>query len=77
MTMTRGRLVVLGGLSLYLFVFGFACGMACDRIQADRERTVVLQRYDEAVQQWHAFLMAAERRAETHIADGAPDQEVR
>ena len=77
MTMTRGRLVVLGGLSLYLFVFGFACGVACDRIQADRERTVVLQRYDEAVQQWHSFLMTAERRAETHTADGAALQEVR
>jgi hypothetical protein len=77
MTMTRGRLVVLGGLSFYLFVFGFACGVACDRIQADRERAVVLQRYDEAVQQWHAFLLTAERRAETHTADGAADQVVR
>jgi hypothetical protein len=27
MMMTRGRLVVLGGLSLYLFVFGFAGGV--------------------------------------------------
>ena len=26
MVMTRGRLVVLGGLSLYLFVLGFADG---------------------------------------------------
>jgi hypothetical protein len=27
MMMTRGRLVVLGGLSLYLFVLGFADGV--------------------------------------------------
>ena len=77
MTMTRGRLVVLGGLSLYLFVFGFACGVACDRIQACRERTAVVRRYDEAVQQWHSFLMASERRPEIHTVDGATDQVVR
>ena len=77
MTMTRGRLVVLGGLSLYLFVFGFACGVVCDRIQACRERTAVFQRYDEAVQQWYALLMAADPRTETHTADGASGQGVR
>jgi hypothetical protein len=77
MRMTRARLAVLGGLSLYLFIFGFACGLACDRIGADRERAVVLQRYDEAVRQWHTFLMASERRAEAQTVDGASDQEVR
>jgi hypothetical protein len=70
-------LVVLGGLSLYLFVFGFSCGAACDRIQACRERTAAFQRYDEAVQQWYSFLMASERRAEIHAVDGVPDREVR
>jgi hypothetical protein len=71
MMMTRGRLVVLGGLSLYLFVLGFAGGMASERIRFDRERTAVLHRYDLAVRQWHGFLMAAERRAEGPAADGA------
>jgi hypothetical protein len=71
MMMTRGRLVVLGGLSLYLFVLGFAGGMASERIRFDRERTAVLHRYDLAVRQWHGFLMAAERRAEAPAADGA------
>lgn len=77
MMMTRGRLVVLGALSLYLFVLGFAGGMASERIRFDRERAAVLHRYDDAVRQWHAFLMAAERRAEAPPADGAPARVVR
>jgi hypothetical protein len=77
MMMTRGRLVVLGGLSLYLFVLGFAGGMASERIRFDRERTAVLHRHDEAVRQWRAFLMAAERRAEASPDDGAPARVVR
>jgi len=36
MMRTRGRLIVLGALSLYLFVFGFACGMACALIPVVR-----------------------------------------
>ena len=77
MMLTRGRMVVLGGLSLYLLLLGFAGGMASERIRFDRERTAVLHRYDEAVRKWHGFLMAAERRAEGHPADGAPGHVVR
>jgi hypothetical protein len=77
MTMTRGWMVVLGGLSLYLLTLGFAAGMASERIRFDLARTAVLHRYDEAVRQWHAFLMAAERRAEAPPTDGAPARVVR
>lgn len=77
MMMTRGWMVVLGGLSPYLFVLGFAAGMASERIRFDRERTAVLHRYDEAVRQWQAFLMTADRRAEAGSADGAPVRVVR
>jgi hypothetical protein len=56
MMMTRGRMVVLGGLPLYLLVRGFAAGMASERIRFDWERTAVLHRYDDAVRQWQAFL---------------------
>jgi hypothetical protein len=77
MTKTRGWMVVLGGLSLYLLLLGFAAGMASERIRFDRERTAVLHRYDDAVRQWHGFLMAAERRAEAPFADGAPAHVVR
>jgi hypothetical protein len=77
MTKTRGRLVVVGGLSLYLFVLGFAGGTASERIRFDRERTAVLHRYDETVRHWQAFLMTAERRVEAGSADGAPARVVR
>ncbi|MDO8476799.1 MAG: hypothetical protein Q7W02_11550 [Candidatus Rokubacteria bacterium] len=77
MMMTRGRMVVLGGLSLYLLALGFGAGMASERIGFDRERTAVLHRYDDAVRQWHGFLMAAERRAEAPAADGAQAKVVR
>jgi len=69
--MTRGRMVVVSALSLYLLALGFAGGMASERIRFDRERTAVLHRYDDAVRQWHAFLMRAERRAEALPASGA------
>jgi len=72
MTLTRGRTVVLGGLSLCLLVLGFAGGRTTERIRFDRERTAVLHRYDDTVRQWHAFLTAAARRAESLPTDGAP-----
>ena len=71
MTETRGQLVALGGLPLYLFVRGLAEGMVSERIRSDRQRTAVLHRPDEAVRQWQGFLMAAERRAKAPSADGA------
>ena len=77
MLLTRGRIVLLGGLSLYLLVLGFAGGMALERVRFDQERTAALHRYDEAGREWHGFLMAAERRAEAAPADGAPDPVVR
>ena len=77
MMMTRGRLVALGGLSLHVFVLGFAGGMASEPIRFDRERTAVLHRYDEAARQWQGFLMGAEQQAEAPSADGAPTHVVR
>lgn len=74
MTRVRGRMVVLGSLSLYFLALGFAAGMASERIRFDRERTVALNRYDQAVRQWHGFLMGAEQRAEARGADGARTQ---
>lgn len=74
MTNTRGRMVVLGGLSLYLLVLGFAAGMASERIRFDGERTAVLHRYDDAVRQWHGFLMRTERRADAPAPVGPPAQ---
>jgi len=67
MPVTRIRTVVLFGASLHLAVMSFAGGGATERIRVNRERGEVLHRYDEAVQEWHEFRMAAERR----LADGS------
>lgn len=64
MLVTRTRMVVPFGVFLYVAVMAFAGGVAAERIRFDGERGVVLHRYDEAVQQWHEFLMTAERRLE-------------
>jgi hypothetical protein len=64
-TITRRRMMVAAGLALYLLAVGFAGGMAAERIRFDRERGIVLARYDEAVKQWHQFLMRAERAVES------------
>jgi hypothetical protein len=73
MRMTRIRLALLISASLYVAVMAFAGGVAAERIRFDRERGVVLQRYDEAVHQWHKFLMTAERgqQAESPVAADA------
>jgi len=42
-------------------VIGFLAGMATDRIRHDRERGVVLAKYEQALQQWRQHLMAIER----------------
>lgn len=71
----RTRVVVLIGASLYVGAMAFAGGVAAERIRFDRQRATVLQRHDEAVQQWHQFLMAAEQRqveAESAAGDAAP-----
>lgn len=65
MPATRARTVVLIGASFYLM--SFAGGVAAERIRFDLERGEVLHHYDEAVQEWHEFRMAAERR----LADGS------
>lgn len=75
MMLTRGRVMVLGGVSLYLLVLSFAGGVAVERVRFDRQRAAVLHRYDEAVRQWHQFLMVAERRAQAAPADGASANE--
>jgi sensor domain CHASE-containing protein len=62
MITTRARVVVLIGAFLYVSVMAFAGGVAAERIRFDRQRAAVLQRHEEALQQWHQFLMAAEQR---------------
>jgi len=60
MSSKRRRWILGGALGLYLIGLGFVGGIAGDRIRFDRQRTAVLTRYDEAGQQWHAYLMQLE-----------------
>jgi len=70
--MKRWRWTILNGvLGLYLAGLGFLGGIVAERIRFDTQRKVVLQRFDEAVRQWHAYLITLEReaRAEGHRED--------
>ena len=61
MTARRRRLRLFAGIALTGLVTGFLAGMATDRVRHDRERSIVLARYEQALQQWRAHLMAIER----------------
>ena len=74
MTPTGKRVLGAAGLALYLVTFGFAGGMAAERIRFDRERAAVLHRYDAAVRDWHQFLIGAERQATARSTDGSKEQ---
>lgn len=78
MTTKRTRAVVLIGASVYMTAMAFAGGVAAERIRFDRQRVAVLHRHDEAVQEWHRFLMATEQRqGESRSAAGDAAQVVR
>lgn len=75
MITNRTRVLVLIGTSLYVNAMAFAGGVAAERIRLDRERAAVLQRHEEAVQERHRFLIAAEQRkvdAESTAGDAGP-----
>ena len=72
--MTRARIVVVAGLSLYLLGMAFACGMLTERIWFDQRRTAVLDRYNDTIREWHQSRMLAERQAMTYPSDGTGEQ---
>lgn len=74
MITNRTRVLVLIGTSLYVSAMAFAGGVAAERIRLDRQRAAV-QRHEEAVQERHRFLAAAEQRrvdAESTADDAGP-----
>jgi hypothetical protein len=73
MTMTRRKLVVLGGLSLYLMAMAFAAGVITDRLQFDQQRAALLKRYDEQMRNWHRVRILMERQVSSRLAD--PDRD--
>jgi hypothetical protein len=60
---SRMRLMGIG-LGVYLLGFGMLAGVMVDRLWYDHRRSEVLERYEQAVRQWRAQLMALERAGE-------------
>jgi hypothetical protein len=48
----------------YLLVVGVLAGVAMDRMLWDRERSDVLDRYDQALREWKTYRIALEKSAE-------------
>ena len=60
----RGRrALIVVGLGLYLVGFGMLTGVAVERMRYDQKRAVVLDRYEEALRQWHAVRISLEQSA--------------
>jgi hypothetical protein len=58
------RITVMGVVvGSYLLGLGVLAGVVIDRMQFDRQRSEVLHRYEEALQQWHMYQMALEKDA--------------
>ena len=65
--MQARRKALIGiGLGLYLVGFGMLAGVAVERMRFDHKRADVLDRYDEALREWHAFRMELERIVDQH-----------
>jgi len=41
--------------------------VAVERMRFDHKRAGVLDRYDEAIREWHAFRMELERTVDKHL----------
>ena len=62
----RRKALIRIGLGLYLVGFGMLAGVAVERMRFDHKRADVLDRYDEALREWHAFRMELERIVDQH-----------
>lgn len=72
--MTRARIVVVAGVSVYLPGMAFACGMLAERIWFDQRRTAVLDRYNDTIREGQQFRMQAERPAMAYRSDGTSNR---
>jgi len=63
----RRKALIGIGLGLYLVGFGMLAGVAVERMRFDHKRAGVLDRYDEAIREWHAFRMELERIVDKHL----------
>jgi hypothetical protein len=62
-SMTR---LLMGIVGAYLIGVGILAGMALDRILYDRQRSEVLQRYEETLREWRAHQMDLEKQSVAH-----------
>jgi hypothetical protein len=51
--------VIIG---VYLFGIGMLAGITMDRMRFDHQRSQVLHRYEQALEEWLAYRMALEKR---------------
>jgi len=61
---TRTKAVVAILVAVYLAGLGMLVGTLIERMRFDQQRAHVLDRYEQALREWHAFRMALERNAE-------------
>jgi hypothetical protein len=61
--MSGRRVLIRIGLGLYLVGLGMLAGVAVERMRFDHKRAVVLDRYEEALREWHAFRISLEKNA--------------
>ena len=65
----RPRVTLMGVVvGTYLLGLGVLAGVVIDRMQFDRQRSEVLHHYEEALQQWHGYLMTLEKDAAAQAA---------
>ena len=60
----RLRITLVGVMAgTYLLGLGVLAGVVIDRMQFDRQRSEVLHRYEQALQEWHMYRMTLEKDA--------------
>jgi hypothetical protein len=64
MLMTQIRITVASVLvGAYLLGLGMLAGVVVDRMLFDKQRSKVLDRYEQALKDWHSFQMILEKDA--------------
>jgi hypothetical protein len=62
----RGNRLIGVGLGVYLVVIGMLVGMVIDRMRFDGQRSAVLGRYEQALQEWQTYRIALEKATDGH-----------
>ena len=60
--MRTREVVMVVIIGVYLFGIGMLAGITMDRMRFDHQRSHVLDRYEQALKEWHAYRIALEKR---------------